>query len=127
MKKPKITVQILSEQNGYSAITTVQQHFIATQGETLDELKNNVLEAIQLTFQDSFTYSMSDIIFEMDVQSLLEYFPINVSAFAGYVGINKSLLAQYANGSKKPAHKQAKRILHGIQKLGSELSAIRLS
>ena len=127
MKKPKIIVQVLAEEHGFSAVATVHHHFIATQGETFTELKNNVLEAVQLTFQDSFTYAMNELIFELDVPSLLDSFPINVSAFAGYIGINKSLLAQYANGSKKPAHKQAQRIINGIQQLGNELSSIRLS
>ncbi|MBI3259207.1 MAG: helix-turn-helix transcriptional regulator [Ignavibacteriae bacterium] len=128
MKKLKIIAQVMKEEIGYSAVSTVKNHFICSQADTYDELKVNFLEAVNLTFQDSFEYAPEEIIYEMDIASFFDSFPyLNVSALADRIGINKSLLAQYANGSKKPAPKQAQRILTGIQQLGNELAAVRFS
>lgn len=128
MKKPKITAQVMKEEIGYSVVATVKGHFIASQADTYDELKINFLDAVNLTFQDSFEYFSDEIIYEMDIASFFDSFPyLNVSAVAERIGINKSLLAQYANGTKKPAPKQAQRILIGIQQLGNELASVRFS
>lgn len=128
MKKPKITAHIMKEESGYSVVATVKNSFIASQADTYEELKTNFLEAVNLTFQGTFEYEAQEIIYEMDIASFFDSFPyLNVSAVADRIGINKSLLAQYANGTKKPAPKQAQRILIGIQQLGNELASVRFS
>lgn len=48
MNKPKITMQLVEEEVGYSAFCKVGKDFIGTQGETMDELHANVLEATNL-------------------------------------------------------------------------------
>ena len=61
--------------------------------------------------------------FLMDVGSLFDYYPINVSAFAKYIGMNASLLRQYASGAKTPKNKALAKIREGLQKLRNELNA----
>ena len=46
-----------------------------------------------------------------------------VSAFAKYIGMNASLLRQYASGAKIPKTKALAKIREGLQKLGNELNA----
>ena len=51
MKKTKINITVVKEDIGYSANTTAEENFIATDGNTLDELKFNILEAVNLAFE----------------------------------------------------------------------------
>ena len=52
MKKPKINITVLKEDTGYSANTTVEIKFIATEGTTFEELKANIIEAVNLAFEE---------------------------------------------------------------------------
>lgn len=48
---------------------------------------------------------------------------ISISAFAKYIGMNASLLRQYAAGIKVPQSKSLKRIRQGIAKIKGDLDA----
>jgi transcriptional regulator with XRE-family HTH domain len=127
MKKPKIKITVNKEDIGYSANTLVNGNFIATESETFEELKTNVLEAINLTFEDlDFTYTIGEIQFEYDLESFFDFYKvINAKALSERIGMNQSLLAQYIKGIKKPSAPQTKRILQGVQQIGRELSEVR--
>lgn len=127
MRKPKINMTVTKEDTGYSAFASVKNSFIATEGETYDELKANVLEAVNLAFEDKgFTYTIEEISFTLDLQSFFEFYKvINAKALSARIGMNQSLLAQYIKGVKKPSATQTKRILAGVQQIGKELAEIR--
>jgi len=127
MKKPVITMQIVKEDVGYSAFTSFKDMFIGTQGEDFEELKKNILEAVNLAFQDkNFKFSIEEIILKPDLQSFFEFYKVlNVKALSERIGMNQSLLAQYISGTKKPSATQTKRILSGVQQVGKELAAIQ--
>ena len=127
MKKPVITMEIVKEDVGYSAYTTFKDNFIGTQGEDFDELKQNIIEAVNLAFQDdNFIFSTEEIILKLDLQSFFEFYKVlNVKALSERIGMNQSLLAQYISGTKKPSATQTKRILSGVQQVGKELAAIQ--
>ena len=126
MKKPKIVMTILKEDTGYSA-TKVGEIFIGTQGDTFDELKEMVLDAVNLSFEDKgFTYTIDEIQFKYDLESFFAFYRvINAKALSERIGINQSLLAQYIKGIKKPSPTQTQRILKGVQQIGRELSEVR--
>ena len=123
MNKPKIKITITKENTGYSATTVVDDNFIATEAETFDELKANILEAVDLAFEDKgFVYSIDEIQFEYDLESFFDFYKvINAKALSERIGMNQSLLAQYIKGIKKPSAAQTKRILQGVQQIGREL------
>ena len=50
--KPKIKMKVIKEDMGYSAYTNVGDDLIATCGDTLEELKEMVLDAVNLSFED---------------------------------------------------------------------------
>lgn len=127
MKKSKITMTVLKEDKGYSATAKVGEIFIGTQGDTFDELKEMVLEAVNLAFEDfGFTYAIDEIQFKYDLESFFDFYKvINAKALSERIGMSQSLLAQYTNGIKKPSANQAKRILKGVQQIGRELSEVR--
>jgi hypothetical protein len=127
MKKPKITITVTKEDTGYSANALVNGNFIATESETFEELKTNVMEAVNLTFEDQgFAYTIDEIQFEYDLGSFFDFYKvINAKALSERIGMNQSLLAQYIKGIKKPSAPQTKRILEGVQQIGRELSEVQ--
>jgi hypothetical protein len=126
MKKPKINMTVIKEDTGYSANTLVENNFIATEGNTFDELKINILEAVNLTFEEKdFVYNIDEIKFSYDLESFFDFYKvINAKALSERIGMNQSLLAQYIKGIKKPSSSQTKRILQGVQQLGRELCEV---
>ncbi len=127
MKKKKIKITITKEETGYSAHTLASGNFIATEAETFEELKTNILEAVNFTFEDSLnSYTLDEIVFEYDLESFFDFYKvINAKALSERIGMNQSLLAQYIKGIKKPSASQTKRILMGVQQIGRELSEAR--
>jgi hypothetical protein len=128
MKKPKLHVTILKENVGYSATIVSKNKFIASEAETFDLLLTNLVEAINLTFEESgFTYQVNELKFTYDLESFFEFYKvINAKALSERIGMNQSLLAQYIKGIKKPSTAQIRRILFGIQQIGKELAEVQL-
>ena len=61
------------------------------------------------------------------VAKALKQFPqINISALAKEIGINKSLLAKYIYGIKKPSAARKKEIEKALHELGKRLLAVEL-
>ncbi|MBW6535168.1 MAG: helix-turn-helix transcriptional regulator [Mariniphaga sp.] len=129
MRKPKIKVKVIKEDTGYSAYSVVGKNLIATQGETFEELKDMILDAVNLTFEDqAFVYLENELQFEFDLESFFDFYKvINAKALSERIGMNQSLLSQYIKGIKKPSASQTKRILNGVQQIGKELSEVRFS
>lgn len=127
MRKPKIKVKVIKENTGYSAYSEVGKNLIATQGETFEELKDMILDAVILTFEDqAFVYLENELQFEFDLESFFDFYKvINAKALSERIGMNQSLLSQYIKGIKKPSASQTKRILNGVQQIGRELTEVR--
>ena len=126
MKKPKLKVTILKENIGFSAHVVIKNNFIGTEADTFDLLVTNLLEAINLTFEElGYVYQLSELKFTYDLQSFFEFYKvINAKALSERIGMNQSLLAQYIKGIKKPSETQIRRILTGVQQIGRELTEI---
>jgi hypothetical protein len=126
MKKTKIIITVVKEDVGYSASTMAEGNFIATEGSTFDELKSNILEAVNLAYEEKgYSYDIDEIKFTYDLESFFDFYKvINAKALSERIGMNQSLLAQYIKGNKKPSITQTKRILKGVQQIGRELSEV---
>lgn len=62
MKKPKIVLEVIREEEGFSAVGDIADKFIGTQGDNMEELKQNILEVVNLSFfEDGFSYNMDEI------------------------------------------------------------------
>lgn len=55
---------------------------------------------------------------------LLSHPELNLSAVARRMGIQQSLVAAYANGTKKPSQERCEEILQTIRSIGRELAAV---
>ena len=121
----KIEIMVERTNTGYSAYA--QSHPVATTGNDLDELKSNMVEAINLYFEEKGQhYSEDDLKVTLDIAQFFAFYKvINAKAFSERIGMNQSLLAQYISGIKKPSQIQTQRILKGVQQIGKELSEIR--
>lgn len=126
MKKGKVKVVVLKEDRGYSASSVVADSFVACEAESFAALKNEMLIALNFTFIEAENYTIEDLIFEFDLESFFDFYKvINAKALSERIGMNQSLLAQYIRGIKKPSPAQKKRILHGVQQIGRELTEVR--
>lgn len=109
---------------GYSAYA--EKYAVATTGRNLDELKANILEALNLYLEDKGRVVTSDDIkVRLDLPQFFEFYRvINAKALSERIGMNQSLLAQYINGQKRPSASQTERIFKGVRQLGKELSEL---
>lgn len=121
----KIEVIIEKTKTGYSAYAN--KYPVYTVGGTLEELKINTLQALNLYFEkQGKIIDDKDLKITLDLPQFFEYYKvINVEALSTRIGINQNMLAQYINGSKKPTLTQTQRILRGVQQVGNELASIR--
>ena len=121
----KIEMIIERTKTGYSAYA--EKYPVYTVGGSLDELKANILEALNLHFEaQGKTVTEQDLKITLDLPQFFEFYKvINAKALSERIGINQSLLAQYIKGNKKPSATQTQRILKGVQQVGKELAAIQ--
>lgn len=124
IKKGKIKVIIEKTATGFSAYA--ERYPVFTSGQTISELLNNIIEALDLYYEDQkITVSSRNIDFEIDLKQFFQYYRVINSKFlASRIGMNPTLLSQYVQGRKKPSVKQTQRILSGIHQIGKELSEI---
>lgn len=121
----KIEMVVERTKTGYSAYA--EKYPVYTVGSSLEELKANLLEAINHYFETKGkTITEKDLKITLDLPQFFEFYKvINAKALSERIGMNQSLLAQYIKGNKKPSASQTQRILKGVQQIGSELAAIR--
>ena len=121
----KIKVKVEKTNTGFSAYS--ERYAAFTTGRTVDELQTNMVESLNLLFEGERMVAKSDLSFQMELTSVFEVYPvINMKALSRRVGMNYTLLAQYATGKKKPSPKQSAVILDSIHDIGRELSELNL-
>jgi predicted RNase H-like HicB family nuclease len=104
---------------------------VVTSGETLDSLKVNFIEAANLYFEEmnrpTIRIKAADLEFQVDMEHLFQVNDfINISKLAEHIGLNKSLLRQYAKGIKYPSLKQALRIEEALKDIGTNLLSTKV-
>ena len=120
----KIEIIVEKTKTGYSAYA--EKYPVYTIASSLEKLKENIVEAMNLLFQGKGKkISEDDLKINLDLPQFFEFYKvINAKALSERIGMNQSLLAQYIKGNKKPSPIQTKRILEGVQQVGKELASI---
>jgi len=104
-------------------------------GETPEEAKQSVMEAIRLLKKYNKPKNIPAIlkgdyvlVFRFDTVSLLNYYKkiFTNAALERMTGINQKQIQHYSSGLKKPRAAQAKKIEAAFHQLGSELMAVEL-
>jgi predicted RNase H-like HicB family nuclease len=121
----KIEMVVERTKTGYSAYA--EKYSVYTVGRSLEELKDNILEAINLFLEEKGkTVTEEDLRISLDLPQFFTFYKvINAKALSERIGMNQSLLAQYIKGNKKPSPSQANRILKGVRQVGKELAGIQ--
>lgn len=125
--KKRIKFIVEKTDSGFSTFS--EESPIFTTGKTITELQQNILEALELAFDDvnqKASKSSYELVF--DLKQFFKYYRIiNSKYLAERIGMNPSLFSQYVQGKKKPSNSQTNRILAGIHEIGKELSSLNLS
>jgi hypothetical protein len=128
MKKlnKKIPVIIEKTRTGYSAYA--EHADVYTTGKNIRSLYSNLLEALNLAYNDSgYVVTADNLKLSLDLQQFFQYYKVlNANFLAERIGMNPSLLSQYVRGKKTPSSKQTDKIIRGIQNIGKELADINL-
>lgn len=70
-------------------------------------------------------YNTNEPEYSNEIAKIFKRFPqLNVSEVARYVGINKSLLAKYIYGIKKPSDERVMQIKEALHAIGTQLIAV---
>jgi predicted RNase H-like HicB family nuclease len=125
-KKRKIVAIVEKTNTGFSAFAVDYPAF--TTGKTISELSKNIVEALNLYFEDEEIHiTQKSINFEIDLKQFFQHYRVINSKFlAERIGMNPALLSQYVQGRKKPSAQQTEKILNGINEIGRELSELSL-
>lgn len=115
---------------GYSAFSEDLPGLV-TVGHTIDEIKENFKEVIELQadylrekgkIKESEELRNATISYYLDLKTFFEYYSLfNKSELANYLGINPSLLRRLSSGREELSEKKALQIKNGLHKLASEL------
>lgn len=125
----KLSFIIEKGPDGYGAYREEKEGLVTTMGDTVAEIRNNIVEAYNLFAEEVGKQAITadQVELKYDLASFFEFYKeINVSALGKRIGMQKSLLSEYKSGSRKPSDKQVNRILTGIKDLGRELSELEL-
>jgi predicted RNase H-like HicB family nuclease len=126
LTKKKINVSVEKTDTGFSAFAG--DYPVFTTGKTISELSDNLVEALNLYFEDDgIRVDAKNINLEIDLKQFFQYYRvINAKFLAERIGMNATLLSQYVQGRKKPSPSQTEKILKGIHQIGKELSELSL-
>ena len=104
-------------------------------GDTVEEAKNSILDAIRLLIEHNDKKHLPailkgkySIVYKYDAESFLKHYKgiFTNSGLERITGINQKQFQHYASGLKKPRRAQAKKIESALHKLGSELLSLEL-
>jgi hypothetical protein len=130
MRTQGVTIIAEKSSTGFSAYSKDDRYPIATYGDTLDEVRENALEGLNLAqeVKGEALFILEDIQVELDIKQFFEFYGLlNINGLAHRIGINRTLLNQYATGQKRPSEKQVEKIVEGIRSLGRELAGLELT
>jgi len=125
--RKKVAVKVEKTKTGFSAFAV---HYpVFTTGKTMAELSKNIVEALNLYFEDDgIEVDEKDVKLEIELKQFFQFYRvINARFLADRIAMNPTLLSQYVQGRKKPSSTQTEKILKGIREIGKELSDLSLS
>lgn len=136
MDKKVLQVIIERAEGNYSAYIEGVDGIVVT-GNTVDEIKTKMIEAIQAFIEECRELGCEvpdelqgdyDLVFKMDVKSLLDFYSgiFTKAGLERITGINQKQLWHYASGTRNPRPEQAVKLERALHKLGEELLSVSL-
>lgn len=134
MEKKKLIINLGASKDSFGAFAENAEGIWAA-GDTVQETKKDVLEAIRLIKENMPEEQVPEILkgeyeieWKFDTQSLLQYYNgiFSHAALSRLTGINQKQLWNYANGVAKPRENARRKIERALHSLGEELLALSL-
>ena len=130
-------VNVIVEHAGTNLSAYIEDAPIITIGNTLDEVKKNIKEAIGLYLETCKSENIDpgkifeeeyELKFQLDATTFINYYSniFTMSALSRITGINQRQIWRYAAGKNIPRRQQLEKIQKGIHKLTTELQSISL-
>ncbi len=125
------TVNVIVEKGGDKSFSCFMEHPVdkwsvcgagSSVEKTITDFYSGVNDMKESLAEDGEKIQDVKFNFIMDVGSIFDYYPINVTAFAKYIGMNASLLRQYASGKRSPKLKSLAKIRDGLQKFKNDIN-----
>lgn len=89
--------------------------------ETIKDMQMAVQEFKEIKAAEGKEFPDVEFDIRFDIGSFFDFYPIDVTAFAKYIGMNASVLRQYVTGLREPKQEAIDRIRAGIDKLSEDL------
>ena len=89
--------------------------------EVINDMQVAVQEYKEIKAEEGKEFPDVEFDIRFDVGSFFDYYPIDVTAFAKYIGMNPSVLRQYVTALREPKQEAINRIREGINKLSEDL------
>lgn len=125
--KNKISIVIEKTNTGFSAYS--KKYAVATTGETISEIKKNIVSALNLYFEaieKDVKVSQKMLSLTFDLSQLLAYYPFfDIEKLADYLNIDYTTFKMYQQG-KIPTEENTKKIFSLLKKIGQELQEFKI-
>ena len=95
----------------------------ATAREAMEDICVSAREAKEMAQERGEDFPDVEFEFRLDVGAFFDYYPLDVTATAKYIGINPSILRQYATSLREPRQKQSGKINAGLNRLAKDLGS----
>ena len=95
----------------------------STAREAMEDCRVSLQEAKEMAAEKDKTFPDVEFEYRFDIGAFFDYYPIDVTAFAKYIGMNPSMLRRYATALRQPKQETIDRIREGIQQLSGDLGA----
>ncbi len=125
------TVEVIVEHAGTNLSAYIENVPVFTVGNSMQEIKENINEAIGLYLEDNPAPCETlrgeyELKYKLDAATFINYYSgiFTKAALSRISGINERQLWHYAAGVHKPRRNQLEKIQKGIMSLTSELSSI---
>lgn len=135
MEAKKLLATVEKSESGYGAFIE-KVPGVAAVGSSIDEVKESLQVALQMHVEgmledgESLPEALQEVYelaIKMDIESFFQWMGsvIPQSGLARACKMNRSLVAQYASGLKKPSPAQLKKLEEGIHQIGRDLLSVQ--
>jgi predicted RNase H-like HicB family nuclease len=132
----KLNIVLEKSSTGFSAFAPDEEG-IYTAGETYEEVKENIIEVIELRIEYLEEVGNSEeaerlrnmsIEYFLDIQQFFEqYSMLNKSEFANFIGMNPSMMRKISKGLVALSDAKARQIEDGLHRLADEFGRVNFA
>lgn len=95
----------------------------ATAREAMEDMKEAVGEFREMAQEKQEDFPEVEFEYRFDIGAFFDYYPLDITAAAKYIGINASVLRQYATALRMPKQTQIDKIREGLARLSKDLGS----